>query len=183
MRTFRLVVEGHYDEAALKELIQKCAQGKIDVIGRQWGGKVQLMGKFPKSLKEFQYSGLNFKKALVICDADNKDPARLIKTMESKISRKTYPFPIKLLVAVQELEAWLLADENALSAVTGKKPRIIPRPEQLNDPKEKLKKALSDAGIAYTREVARRIATGAKVETIESRCPSFKKFREAVLDC
>ncbi len=183
MLTFGLMIEGFYDVAVLKELIQKCASSEVEVIGRPCGPKGSLMKRFPGFLEEFRYikQGSNVDKALVIRDADNKDPAELIERMQSKISGRTYPFPVKLLVAVQELEAWLLADESAISAVTGKRALIVQNPENLSDPKEKLKKVLSEAWISYTDEIARKIAANVKVETIESRCPSFQEFREAVL--
>lgn len=185
MPTFGLVVEGTYDEAALKELIQKCASEGIEVIGRPCGGKVGLMRKFSGYLEEFRYTkeGASVDKALVIRDAENKEPGELKNAMQRKVSSRNYPFPIKLLVIAQELEAWLLADENAVSAVTGKKASVVQNPEMLVNPKERLEQVLSEAEISYTAEVARKIAAGARLETIESRCPSFKEFREAVLDC
>lgn len=73
MLTIGLVVEGIYDEAALKELIQKCARTQVEVIGRPCHGVNRLMQKFPNVLKEFQYvkGGSHVDKALVIRDAGN----------------------------------------------------------------------------------------------------------------
>ena len=185
MLTFGLVVEGNYDEAALKELIHKCAPHEVKVIGRPCGDRARLMQKFPGFLEGFRYikEGSGIDKAIVIRDADSKDPVKLKNRMHDRISGRAYPFPVRLLVVVQELEAWLLADESAVSAVTGKKTQIVQTPENLSDPKERLKEVLSEAGISYTSEIARKIAASVKVETIETRCPSFKEFREAVLDC
>ena len=184
MLTLGLVVEGIYDEGALKELIKKCAPSEIDVIGRRCGSREKLMKMFPALLEDFRHAknGTNVDKAIVIRDADNRDPKELIDRMQSKISSRIYPFPVKLLVIVQKLEAWLLADEGAISAVTGKRTARVQNPENLRDPKERLERALLPK-ISYTNEVARKIAASTKVETIESRCPSFKKFRDAVQDC
>jgi len=184
MLTFGLVVEGNDDETALQELVQKC-KSEVKVIRRKCGNKVKLMQRFPGFLEEFRHvkGGTNIDKALVIRDADNKNPGELINRMQSKISNRHYPFPVKLLVAVQELEAWLLADESAVSVVTGKKAPKIQNPEKLSDPKQRLKNVLSDAKISYTAEIARKIAARAKIEILESRCPSFREFREAVIDC
>jgi hypothetical protein len=182
MPTIGLVVEGQYDEAALKELMQKCSPTTVDVIGRPCGSVSQLMKRFPGFLEEFRYR-TDIEKALVIRDAGNKDPLEMLKLMEDKISGRTYPFLVKRLVIVKELEAWLLADESGVSAVTGKATPIIQAPEKLGDPKERLKATLSDARISYTAEVARKIAASANVDTIERRCPSFRLFRQAVLDC
>ena len=185
MLTFGLVVEGNDDAAALKELVQRCASAEVKVEGRPCGNKVRLMQRFPGFLEEFRYvkEGANVDKALVIRDADNKDLAKLITTMQGNVANRRYPFPVKLLVVLQELEAWLLADESAISAVTGKGTPLVQNPETLRDPKEKLRRVLSEARISYTPEIARKIAANAKIDTVESRCPSFKQFRTAVLDC
>lgn len=185
MLTFGLVVEGNDDKTALTELIQKCARTGVDVVSRTCGGKAQLMKMFPAFLTDFRHikSGANVDKALVMRDADQKDPVELIKNMHGKINNRNYVFPVKLLVIVQELEAWLLADETAVSLVTGKTTPAIPNPEGLSDPKQRLRNVLSKAKISYTAEIARKIAARAKIEILESRCPSFREFREAVIDC
>ncbi len=184
MLSFGSVVEGNDDETALQELVQKC-KSEVKVIRRKCGNKVKLMQRFPGFLEEFRHvkEGTSIDKALVIRDADNKDPGELINRMQSKISSRHYPFPVKLLVVVQELEAWLLADESAVSVVTGKKAPKIQNPEKLSDPKQRLKNVLSDAKISYTDEISRQIAANANVDTIEARCPSFREFRQAVIDC
>lgn len=185
MLTFGLVVEGIYDEGALKQLIQKCAESQVFIIVRQSGNAPQLMKRFPGFLEDFRYAngGSNVDKAIVIRDADGKDPAQLLNSMQGKVRGRTYPFPIRFAVIVQELEAWLLADEQAISGVTGKKQPSIGAPESLLHPKEKLRAVLSDAGVVYTAPVAEKIAADARVDTIASRCSSFQRFREAVVDC
>lgn len=185
MQTIGLVVEGVYDEAALKELIQKCVLGEVQVLGRPCGDVGKLMRRFPGLLESFRYAkeGAHVDKTLVVRDAGIKAAQELKTTMGTTISNRSYSFPVKFLVVVRELEAWLLADESAISAVTGKRAARVQNPEDISDPKERLKKILSEARISYTAEVARKIAASAKVETVEARCPSFKEFREAVLDC
>lgn len=185
MATFGLVVEGNYDEAALKEFVQKCASSDVDIMCRRCGNAPQLMKRFPGFLEEFRHGkeGSDVDKAMVVRDADRKNPAELIGRMQSKISNRNYRFPVKLLVIVEELEAWFLADEAAISAVTGRKPRVTRNPENLSNPKERLRKLLSDANIGYTHEIARKLAAGARVEVLTARCPSFKKFYEAITDC
>lgn len=191
MTTYGIVVEGtEYDKAALTELIKKCLQVEIEIIPRPCGSKSQLMKKFPGFLKEFQYvkQGAHVDKALVIRDADNKEPARLLEEMQSKISGRTYPFEIKLIIIVQELETWLLADEEAISRVTqacsGRTvSRINENLESIIHPKEKLKNLLSNAKVVYTAEVAREIAKESNISIIENRCPRFMEFHQNVIDC
>ena len=185
MLTFGLIIEGQYDEMALKELVLRCALANVEVVARPSGNKVQLMRRFAGFLEEFRHikNGSYVDKALVVRDADGKDRLELIDQMKRKISGRTYPFPVQLLVIVEELEAWLLADGASLSVITGRPGRRILGPEKLQDPKEQLKRLLSAADIYYTSEIARAIAANAKLDTLASRCPSFRIFQQAVVDC
>jgi len=188
MPTLGLVVEGTYDGVVFRELIQKCLGGNIDVVIRLCRTKVER--KFPGFLEEFRYAKgeTPVDKALVIRDADNRNPDELIEKMRGKIINRGYPFPVKFCIVVQELETWLLADEKAISKVTqeysGKTVSRVSEPlEAIVDPKERLKQILSGARVDYTREVARKIAAAASLDRIQDRCPSFRSFHQAIQDC
>ncbi|MEW6675853.1 MAG: DUF4276 family protein [Nitrospirota bacterium] len=190
MTTYGIVAEGNYDEAALIELIKKCLSENIEVIPRRCGGKDRLMNKFPAYLESFRYAnqGQNVDKALVIRDADAKDPNELLERMKNKIAGRNYPFEVKFIPIVQELETWLLADENAISKVTGTRSgrtvsRINKNIESILDPKGRLQNILSAAGVPYTPVVAQEITRELNISTVEYRCPGFKEFRQAVIDC
>jgi Domain of unknown function (DUF4276) len=117
MPTFGLIVEGEYDAAALTEFLRRCAEGNIEVLPRQCAQKGSLMKKFPAYLQELRWAnrGQAVDKALVIRDADGKNLQELIARMETSIVSRSYLFPVKFVVIVQELETWLLADHEALS--------------------------------------------------------------------
>ena len=187
MPTYGIVVEGDYDSAALPEIIKKCLSSDIEIIARPCGDKSQLMKKFPGFLEAFRYAkgGAPVDKALVIRDADNKNPDELLKKMKSKIAGRNYlDFEVKFIIIVQELETWLLADENAISKVSGKTvSRVNEDLESISHPKEKLWDILFVAGLPYTAEVARKIAKESDIFRIENRCPKFKEFKQAVIDC
>ncbi len=190
MATYGIVVEGDYDVAALTEIIKKCLSNEIEVIQRRCGDKSQLMRKFPGYLESFRYEkqGSPVDKAFVIRDADNKETHTLLEEMKSKIAGRTYPFEIKFIIIVQELETWLLTDEEAISRVTqSRSGRTVSKVnedlESIIQPKERLKKILSDAKVPYTAEVAREISKESDLLKIEYCCPGFKKFRQDVIDC
>jgi hypothetical protein len=183
MPTYGLIVEGEYDAAALTELIRRCAAGNIQVIPRQCAQKGSLMKKFPAYLQELHWAnqGQAVDKALVIRDADGKNPGELVARMGTSIVSRSYLFPVKFVVIVQELETWLLADHDTLSQVARKRiSEIRGTLELIVDPKRRLQSILSEAGIAYTAEVARKIAAAANLERIEYRCPTFRTFRQAI---
>jgi hypothetical protein len=55
--------------------------------------------------------------------------------------------------------------------------------EDIKNPKEKLQKILSASNSNFTPETLRKIAEAADLKKIEYRCPSFRRFRDSVLDC
>ncbi|MGH7796525.1 MAG: DUF4276 family protein [Candidatus Binatia bacterium] len=178
-----LIVEGFYDEAALSEFVRKSASFDVEVICRTCGNAIQVMKKFPALLKQFEHAnaGRPVDKAIVIRDADHKNPDELIANMNDKISGRSYSFPVDLLVVVEEMEAWLLADETALVTVTGRPQQRVLSPETIYDPKVRLKNILSNSRITYTAERARQIAGASNIDVLSERCPNFQKFREAVV--
>ena len=188
MLTFGLVVEGDYDEAVLTEFIRKCAGHDVEIVSRVCNPKGSLMKRFPGFLEEFRYvkQGMPVDRAMVIRDADMREPHGLLREMESKVAHRTYEFsPVRFVVIVRELEAWLLADSKAISTViSAYSGRVVPEVnesiEAIADPKARLQRMLSEAKVAYTREVARKIAAAANAEYIAYRCPSFRSFVHAV---
>ncbi len=189
MTLYGIIVEGNYDEAAFIEIIKKCISSDIKIISRPCGGRDHLMKSFPCHLKSFRYEkqGSHIDKALVIRDADNKDPEDLKKNMEGKIADRN-PFEVKFIIVVQELETWLLADDKAISKVTQARSgrtvsRVNENLESIVNPKERLQNILSDSGVPYTPAVAREIAKELDITVVEYRCPGFKEFHQAVIDC
>ena len=168
MRTVGLIVEGSFDEAALPELVKRCSHVETTVIVRPCGNKGRLLEKFRGYLEEFRYKG-HVDKAFVVCDADQKNPREEIRRMRSRVSNRQYPFPVKYLVIVQKLEAWLLANE-------------MNAPETVVDPKAELKVRLAKKKTDYTQEVARRLAGQLNLDTLRGRCPSFRDFPDAVVN-
>ncbi|SRR5579875_1528419 len=192
MTTYGIVVEGYYDVAALTEIIKKCLSNEIEIISYTCATKGPLMNKFQGflDLLDLRHTkqGSHIHKAFVVRDADNKDPNELLNKMRSKVASRTYPFEVKFIIIVQELETWLLADEEAISRVTQPRSgrtvaRVNENLELISQPKERLKKILFDAKVAYTPEVAREIAKESDPSRIEYRCPRFREFRQAVIDC
>ncbi len=182
MARFGIVVEGPCDELVLKELLPKCLGANCEVESRAWGTSGGVARKFCNSLNEFKYIGID--KAFVVRDSDGKDPSVLKANMQARIGNRQYPFPVNFIVIVQELEAWLLADERAIAAITSRPVPRQPDPiEAIASPKERLKRILSPT-VVYSREVARSIAaTIADISRVADRCPVFKAFWHLVSDC
>ncbi len=178
-----IVVEGDYDAKAIPELIRKCLGNEVEVIIRAYGGKGNLMKRFPGLLESFGYlkQGGPIDKALVICDADNKAPNEMHTMVRERYANRIYPFPVEPVIIVRELETWLLSDSAALSRATDKRiAEITDSLEAIPNPKERLRSILWQHKIAYTAEIARKIAAETNLNTLAYRCPSFLHFRQAL---
>lgn len=183
MPRFGIIVEGFYDAAAVKEFIRKCYGTDCEVEARICAPRGGVTRQFPKYLEEFKYRS-DIDKAFVVRDADRKNPVQVRAQMEAMIANRRYPFTPKFAVIVQELEAWLLADHEAVSAVTGRGVTPVPDPiEGMDSPKERLRGILSGAGVVYTAEVARKIAAAANIGRVAERCQAFRTLCQDVGDC
>jgi hypothetical protein len=116
--------------------------------------------------------------AVVIVDADG-DSRR--KPMLDEAVNKVRVNRV-VAVAVQEFEAWLIADEAAVAAVLGQRLSRSKAPEQMarREAKELLKDwlAMSVQSGAAAWELRRRIADRADLAVIAERCPAFAAFRK-----
>lgn len=173
MSQIGLIIEGVYDEKALKCLVKR-ARPDAEIIARPCSGKTNLIRKFSGYLEEFRYSSVN--KALVIRDSDGKCFANLKAKFRSKIQNRTYPFPLDFLFIRQELEAWFLADENALANLTARRVSPHHEPENCLHAKEKLERILSLGRLTYTDAIAERLAQSVDLDILKERCPSFRRF-------
>jgi hypothetical protein len=139
---------------------------------------------------EHVWQGGPVDKALVIRDADDKDPSAIETEMERRTQRMEYVFPrgVKLCVVRREMETWLLADAQAINIVAqnrgGRQIQEVQETlEDIHDPKERLTSLLSRAGLDYTDQVCAEIASHLRIDHLEYRCPSFRTFKQNVLDC
>jgi len=188
--SYGVISEGVYDSAVYEAIIKQLSPGK-PIKPLQCGGKTELMKKFPGHLKTFKYyfSEGPVDMAVVIRDADGKDPEEIEVQMASKIDVGKYPFAlgVRFFAVPQAMESWLLADVNALNAVSlrrrGKRvTKSYDAPETLLRPKEDLRRLLTDHGLDYTAELAREIAQEIDLDKLAEACPRFRVFSRLV-DC
>lgn len=190
--SYGLIVEGPYDEAVFPELVRKIASQQAEVVVRVCGGAPQLMKHFPSFLRDLEHvrQGKPVDKAVVIRDWRGPDAATIEREMARRVQGRRFGFPraVQFCAVRQEMEAWLLADVNAINDVARERrgrtvPPIQQDIEQIGNPKEMLMRLLLQAKLPYDPEVCREIAHRADVETLKSRCPSFRSFETKVTDC
>jgi hypothetical protein len=126
-------------------------------------------------------------KALVIRDCNGASPEDVEGRMTEKIANRNYSFPrgVGLCAVRREMETWLLSDGQAISQVAlargGRRVEQVQGTlEDVVDPKAKLVKVLSKAGLTYTSVVCEEIARETRLAILRYRCPSFRSFESKV---
>lgn len=111
--------------------------------------------------------------------------------LERQISSALSPSPIKkhfICLPVQELEAWLISDPDAISR--GLKLRKVPRvpgnPETIDSPKEYLGDLISKISggekVYLNTKHNEMIATELSLDCAKNKCPSFDKFHSFIAE-
>lgn len=189
--SYGLIVEGPYDQAFYQALIPRISNATVHAT-LVCGGIANLMKRFPALLRGLEYRrhGQPVDKALVIRDSKGADAETPRAQMQNKIKGRAYSFPrgVQLCVVCREMETWLLADIEAINAVARDRggrdvSAVVGGLEEIEDPKRCLRSFLSQARILYTAPVCAEIASRARLETLEYGCPSFRRFRQQVIDC
>jgi hypothetical protein len=134
-------------------------------------------GHFKLAMKAMHHAQRQQFDALVlITDADGR-PERLTQFAEAQESTR---FSIRraLGIPVEEFEAWILADHQALGRVLGQAVPRQPLPESMRDPKKVCQALLDQYGWADSRAAFyAAVCQCADLEVLASRCPKgFKPF-------
>ncbi len=170
-----LIVEGPPDRAFVLELARRLrASVKVRMAGRGWR-------KIAAYVRELLTSGCD--KVMVLLDSHCSDPEAWLRFISEKLRQQGLGQYIdggrlRLCAVVHALEAWLLADENALAALLGSEVEVRVSPGESCRPDEELGRVFCWAtgsrkrynkGLRNVRELARRLS----LEEVSRKCPSF----------
>ena len=124
-------------------------------------------------------------KFVVLVDADGHNGDEVVRPFQEQLPRRLggeIDVPVLCAYAQWHLEAWYFADADNLRAYLGGRalgPVDTSKPDEIQSPKNRLKNLLESH---YTAQVAEEIAQQLNALTIAQRSPSFKGFREAVVN-
>jgi hypothetical protein len=109
---------------------------------------------------------------IILVDADG-DPQR-----RSLLARKVNALlrPV-IAVAVEEFEAWLVADEHAVSCALGVAFERTPDPEGMRPGEAKATLVAALAAASADPAARKTIAAICDLDVVAARCPSFERFR------
>jgi len=187
--SYGIIVEGGYDSAVYSALIHKLASHEVQILPRICEGRPGVLKKFPGYLEAFRYQldVAPIDMAIVIVDADGKDPTALEADMRTKVATRRYRFAVHVYAVANAMEAWLLADPDTVNRAmqfrTSKRvAKTHHAPETLPHPKLLLQQLLTGIGVDYTATVAAEIAQQIDPQVLAGKCPRFRDFAELV-DC
>lgn len=122
---------------------------------------------------------------IIICHDSDCDDLNKIKILKNELKEKISMIPnchrvVCIVIPVQELEAWFLADVSSLNKkFKGMNLRNIPNPENVRSPKEFIEKAsrLKNCKPRYINTIHNpELAENLNIDAIEAKCPAFRPF-------
>lgn len=181
---YALLGEDDSDAEMLKVLVRRLVGSHgLRIRAKGFGGCGKLLNDGARELRNFRR--LNYTRFVVCHDADRNDPDAVRQTVEERVVRPARFAPdCCIVVPVQEIEAWILADLAKVSLVlTGWRPEPIAHPESVPDPSEHLEKLSRDSQrrSRYRCRIHNaRIAEHLDLEEVARKCPSFRVLRDFV---
>jgi len=179
--------EDKSDVTTLKILIHRLADdNSIAIKTKGYAGSGEMLKKGGEQLKLFVRLGCH---RLIICyDADNEEPKSRYQEVVKRIIKKSGLMGkteiICIVIPVQEIEAWILADIEAVTHIFKNwHPKPIANPESIESPKEYLEKLSRDANNRPRYNHAthnEKVAQYLDLDKVLQKCPSFNPLVELV---
>lgn len=179
-----VLAEDKSDYETLKILIRRLLdEPQLAVRGKGYGGCGELFSKGARDITT--WNKLGSKKFVICVDADGDEQGRRNRIKSDVVDKTTVAAGCCVLVPVEEIEAWILADVAAVGKViTGWKNASslnIQSPESIRRPKERLEELSRGDNFkpryshaSHNPAVARHL----DLQRIEKKCPSFKRLKE-----
>lgn len=175
---YGIIGEDRSDVATLKVLVKRLADNpRLTVKTKGYSGSGEMLRKGATQIALFQSQRLE---RFIVChDADGPDPEPNRERVWQRIVRPSgLTDECCVVVPVQELEAWILADiECAEKVIPSWRPRPVDNPEGIPNPKEYLERLSrnSKQRPRYTHGVHNeRMAQHLDLRKVEAKCLSFR---------
>lgn len=168
------LVEGPDDRDVITQILEKL---RVTFRVRVARGSGNLKRKLPSIRSLMLSSGCT--KIIVLKDLNCMDYNEVRSEFEEFTSNNT-----KICIIIHELESWLLADPIALSNVLHKQIGEISDPENIHDPKSRMRTIFEKSGKRYvpSRDLP-EIAGYLNLDAVRRKCKSYLTFETLVRDC
>jgi hypothetical protein len=180
-----LLAEDDSDIQVVKQLINKINPSKFGFSQFKTDGCGRLRNKCDKYVAALFDKGSDM--VFVFHDADTDDNDRL-RILRRALSEKVLAAKPRgracIIIPIQEIEAWLLADEEAINSSFSKltvKP--VSNPEQVKSPKEFIERLSRGANSKprYSNTTHNnKIAAKLNLRKVYEKCPSYRPFHDII---
>ncbi|MFP4172244.1 MAG: hypothetical protein ACLFV4_04955 [Candidatus Hydrogenedentota bacterium] len=156
----------------IKRLPRKRKAGAMGLHGK---------GMYGMAMQWVLYAEENGYDALIFVVDQDKDTERS-KQLTQAQEETAVGLPRALGVAIRAFDAWILADQQALSKVLGYNVQQQPAPETIKEPKEECERLRDESPSSLRlRKMYKEVLASAEVEVLEKRCPDgFAPFAKRV---
>ena len=176
-----IIAEDMSDVEVIKILLKKIATRRFATVQFVGKGCGPLKRKIPGWCAAFKNKGV--KSVLIVHDLDRNNALELHDKLSKLVPDLVFAHTA-IVIAIEELEAWLLSDmqaiKDALNLVSI--PRVINHPENIASPKEHLGdiiKTHSKGRLKIYSNTIHNSLIANKIEISElSKCVSFSKFND-----
>ncbi len=177
-----LSIEGPNDQYTVQILVERVLAGlDLDWMYRPHRGYASLERELKDDLVEYEVGGVK----LVVVVADNDRSSRNHRKRQLNESMDLHPSLKEVTIigiAVQALEAWLLADEKAMSTACGRDIRTQPNPETIDDPKNLLRSLVQIKTLSIPHpQLLSKIAHALRIDFVRTKSDSFNIFCDDLL--
>ena len=173
--------EDRSDAETIVVLIKRILRDERATVKQKgFSGCGELRKKAAGQLRLFKEKGAS---RFVIChDADGPDPGPVRRLLEQEaVVPREFRDHCAIVIPVQELESWILADPDAVTQVIRQfKIPSFPSPESVENPKKELVRRSRSGRSRPLYAPTVTIAKHLDLEIVASRCPSFLPLRDFV---
>lgn len=180
---FAVLAEDISDAETIATIVKlHFANNSLSIKRKGYGGAGGLCAKGARDIRSWAARGIE---RFIVChDADSGDPKLALQKVEERIVRPAGASEASCItIPVQEIEAWLIADELAVSTVIPTfKLKATLNPESIANPKEWLVKesrASNGKPLYSPKTFNPAVAKHLRLDLVKRKCPSFNRF----LDC
>ncbi|OJW14705.1 MAG: hypothetical protein BGO49_17105 [Planctomycetales bacterium 71-10] len=183
---FAILAEDRSDAEALVILVKRILDREdLKIHKKGFSGCGELRRKAASHILDFARQGAS---RFIIChDSDGKDPGTVRKSVRDGIGGKLdlNSYRHAIIVPVQELEAWIIADAKAItSAIRSLVIADVRQPETISSPKEWLVAQSRTGGksrpLYAPATFNKQVAAFLDVPKVQAKCPSFRELVEFV---
>lgn len=183
-----VVVEGSHEAGgALEAILGRLTDGKLQMeLDRLANNNIHLhhghgQGYYKKAVRWLREAEKRGFAGLILLVDNDRHPSRRAEIDRAQNETLISSIPRAMAVAIEAFDAWIFADEKALSQAVGRAVPTQQDPEKVDHPKKHLETLLQQLGASPSAALYSNVAQHINLSVLEKRCPhGFAVFAQRV---